>query len=279
MHCKDVAVREVDCPLTVESIGCLMQHWRAYQRAEYLVLQHECQTAVVRLEKAQAGGLIRPVTGYEIVSLPDETVCIDRPTVNVLDIPALAAVQMEFPGLAVVVRGLFNHVSFVKGLRPLCLRVVDAVPPSPSKLSYLVRTALASGYVEKPVVPEEHDLDIPTLAQRAETPAVMFPCRASGLTADRPYYFLEAAPQVKEPVTLVGCRLSRRIYAELYGSDVPFIDICPRDLAPRDGVKTLVRCCGVKSGHERDGNLAAVPWGATVPEVVDAINDLFRDSE
>lgn len=79
-------------------------------------------------------------------------------------------------------------------------------------------------------------------------------------------------------MTLVGCRLSKRIFSEEYHRDVPFINICPRDRVPDDGVTTIVKCCRVKEGHEKDGNVVMVPWGATVPEIVDALNDVFGDA-
>lgn len=102
----------------------------------------------------------------------------------------------------------------------------------------------------------------------------MFPCRVSNLEADMPFYFLDDAPEVDGEVTLIGCHLSKRIYTALYGSDVPFINVCPADHV-EPGVRTIVKCCKVKNGHEMEGDVARVPWGATVPEVVDAINDLF----
>ena len=79
-------------------------------------------------------------------------------------------------------------------------------------------------------------------------------------------------------LTLVVCRLLKRIFSEEYHRDVPFINICPRDRVPDDGVTTIVKCCRVKEGHEKDGNVVMVPWGATVPEIVDALNDVFGDA-
>ena len=109
------------------------------------------------------------------------------------------------------------------------------------------------------------------------TDAVMFPCRVSNLSADIPYYFLDDAPEVDDEVTLIGCHLSKRIYTALYGGDVPFINVCPADYVD-PSEKTIVKCCKVKTGHELDGNVVRVPWGATVPEVVEALNDLFGRS-
>lgn len=277
MHCKDVSMRDVDVPLDEDSIGDLMGSWTSYVRTDDLVLRNGDDYAVVELLKAPGNGLFRKVVGYRIVSLPGDTVFLDLPDLDVLNTPALAAVQAEHPGKAVVVRGMFSHINYIKDVVPQRLVVVDNVPPSPSKLGVLVRMALASGYVDHPIVPEDRIIDMADKLSEVGTDAVMFPCRVSNLSADIPYYFLDDAPEVDEEVTLIGCHLSKRIFTALYGGDVPFINVCPADYVD-PSEKTIVKCCKVKTGHELDGNVVRVPWGATVPEVVEALNDLFGRS-
>lgn len=274
MHCKDVSMHEVDFPLNPDTISGLMDGWTSYVRTEALVLRNGDEYAVVELHKNPGKGLFRTLESYDIVSLPADTVFEEDPELDVLNLPAMAAVQARHPGKTVVVRGMFSHISYVRDLEPLRLRVVDNVPPSPSKLGVLVRMALASGYVELPVVPEELIIDMATKVREVGTEGVMFPCRVSHLTADRPFCFLDDAPEDPGDVTLIGCHLSKRIFGELYHREVPFINVCPADYV-RPEEMTIVKCCKVKQGHERDGNVVRVPWGATVPEVVDAINDLF----
>lgn len=277
MHCKDVSMRDVDVPLDEDSIGDLMGSWTSYVRTDDLVLRNGDDYAVVELLKAPGNGLFRKVVGYRIVSLPGDTVFLDLLDLDVLNTPALAAVQAEHPGKAVVVRGMFSHINYIKDVVPQRLVVVDNVPPSPSKLGMLVRMALASGYVDHPIVPEDRIIDMADKLSEVGTDAVMFPCRVSNLSADIPYYFLDDAPEVDDEVTLIGCHLSKRIYTALYGGDVPFINVCPADYVD-PSEKTIVKCCKVKTGHELDGNVVRVPWGATVPEVVEALNDLFGRS-
>lgn len=277
MHCKDVSMRDVDVPLDEYSIGDLMGSWTSYVRTDDLVLRNGDDYAVVELIKAPGNGLFRKVVGYRIVSLPRDTVFLDLPDLDVLNTPDLAAVQAEHPGKAVVVRGMFSHINYIKDVVPQRLVVVDNVPPSPSKLGVLVRMALASGYVDHPIVPEDRIIDMADRLSEVGTDAVMFPCRVSNLSADIPYYFLDDAPEVDKEVTLIGCHLSKRIYTALYGGDVPFINVCPADYVD-PSEKTIVKCCKVKTGHELDGNVVRVPWGATVPEVVEALNDLFGRS-
>jgi len=274
MHCKDVSVRDVDIPLDTESITSLMEGWEAYVRTEFLVLRNGEDLAVVELHKCPGTELFRKLESFEIVSLPEDTVFYEDPQLDVLNTPALAELQTKFPGKTVVMRGMFSHINFIKDLKPEKLMVVDNVPPSPAKLGVLVNIALASGFVDHPIIKEERIIDMADCVPQVETEAVMFPCRVSGLKADKPFLFLDDAPAVDKEVTLIGCHLSMRIFKSLYDREVPFINVCPADFIDPD-VKTIVKCCKIKNGHVIEGNTVKVPWGATVPEVVDAINDLF----
>ncbi|MDR3282773.1 MAG: hypothetical protein LBS92_04090 [Candidatus Methanoplasma sp.] len=275
MHCKDISVRSVDVPLTEDGIASLMESWDAYVRTEYLVLRNDGY-AVLRLRKAAGDSLFRRVEGYDIVSLPDDTVFLKDERIDVLNIPALAALQSEHSGKTVVIEGMFSHIGIVSELSPLRLRVVDVTPPNPSKLSVLVRTALASGFVNLPIVAEAVETDLMELSSEVNGP-VMFPCRASGLSSPYPTYFLDEAPGDPGDVTLIGCVLSKRIFCSLYGRNAPFVNMCPVDGIKDDGVRTLARCCRVREGFEIDGNIAKVPWGVTVPEIVDALKALFSE--
>lgn len=276
MHCKDVSMRDVDVDLTPENIGRLMADWRAYVRTEILVLKHFDQYAAVELRKRDEKGLFRDVVGYDVLSLPEDTVFHEDPHLDVLNTPQLAHVQSMYPGKAVVVRGMFSHINFIKDIRPQRLMVIDSVPPSPSKLGVLTDIALSTGYVDHPIVKEDVIIDMAERIPEVQTEAIMFPCRVSNLSADKPFYFLDDAPEIDREVTLIGCHLSKRIYDALYGDDIPFINVCPADYV-QPGVKTIVKCCKVKQGHEIDGDVVRVPWGATVPEVVDALNALFSE--
>jgi hypothetical protein len=277
MHCKDVSLRDVAVPLTIEGITDLMAGWKAYKRTEYLVLRNGKDMAVIMIEKSGNKELFQTLSAYEVVSLPVDTVYHEDSGLDVLNAPALARVQALYPGKTVVVCGMFSHINFIKNIESLKLRIIDNVPPSPSKLGVLVDIALASGFVDHPIVTEKIDIDMADRVKDVDTEAVMFPCRVSNLKAQIPFYFLDEAPELKHEVTLIGCNLSDRIYESLYGTPPKFINVCPMDNVPSDGVKTIVKCCKVKEGHTRNGNLTIVPWGATVPEVVDAINDLFSE--
>lgn len=276
MHCKNVSVREVDFDLTEESIAAMMDDWRAYTKCEHLILRNKDSFAVLRVTKEDGVGLFRKVTDYQILSLPDGTDYVCDESIDVLNIPTLALVQSQHPGKGVVIKGMFSHVVFVKDLEPLHLEVVDSVPPSPSKLGVLVKKALDSDFIDLPIIVHETDVDMRSKISEVDTEGVMFPCKVSGITADRPTYYLDGNPELKHDVTLIGCSLSKRIFESLYRKDVPFINVCPAEYLP-EGKRCIVKCCKVKEGHIIDGDVVKVPWGATVPEIVDAIKDLFSE--
>ncbi|MFA7063363.1 MAG: hypothetical protein WC132_04425 [Methanomethylophilus sp.] len=277
MHCKDVSIREVGCELTRESIGKLMSDWKTYTRTEDLVLSHGGAYAVVHVEKADGKELFRRVCRYDIISLPENTVYAERPDFDVLNVPSMAKLQDEFPGKTIVVMGMFSHVNVVSGIVPVRLRVLDIVPPFPSKLEVLVQKALDSDFVDVPVIAEKVSMDIRDTADGVATEGVMYPCRVCGMAAKKQQYFLDETPDIKCDVTLVGCRLSKRIFNEVYAKDVPFINICPVDHVPDDGKMTIVKCCKIKSGHTVNGKVICVPWGVTVPEIADALNEVFGE--
>ena len=277
MHCKDVSVRDVDFALTENNIDIYLYGRSSYTRTEYIVFRNGGDYAVVEIHKVPGKDLFKAVSGHTVISLPESTVFFEDPGLDVLNTPALAEIQQRYPGNTVVVKGMFSHINFIDRLNPIPLRVIDNIPPAPSKLGVLVRKALDSGFIDHPLVIQSVEIDMAEKVSEVSTDAVMFPCKVSGLRADMPYFFLDDHPVVDCDVTLIGCNLSRRIFCSLYGHDVPFINVCPMDNIPDDGMNTIVKCCKVKSGHEIDGNVAKVPWGATVPEVVGAINDLFSE--
>lgn len=274
-HCKDVSLRHVDFTLTEGNILANFQGKQAYTRTEYMVLRNGEDTATVRVIKEKGKDLFRPIVGLEIISLPKDTVFIQDENVDVLNVSQLARLVRAHGGRTVVVSGMFSHVSFLKADRLLDLRVLDVVPPSPSKLSVLVERALSSGIVDKPIIPHYMEIDIMEKERLVNTPGVIFPCRASGLSSDKRIFYLDETPAIDVESTLIGCDLSRRIFQHVYRRPVESLDICPQNLAPKDGMPTIVKCCKVKGGCTIEGNVASVPWGATMMDVVEALRALF----
>jgi len=274
-HCKDVSLRHVDFPLTPENIMSEYRGKEAYTRTDFMILRNGEDTATVRVTKKNGKDLFRPITDLKIISLPKDTVFIHDENVDVLNVSHLARLVRNHNGKTVVVSGMFSHVSFLKTDKLLDLRVLDVVPPSPSKLSVLVERALSSGLVEKPIVPEYVNIDIMEQERKVRTPGVIFPCRASGLMSEKKIFYLDETPEIDIESTLIGCDLSRRIFQHIYRRPVESLDICPQNLAPKDGTPTIVKCCKVKEGCTIDGNVASVPWGANMMDVVKALQALF----
>ena len=277
-HCKDVSLRHVDFPLTEELIVLRARGLKAYTRTDFMVLRNGPDTAVIRVLKRAGKELFREIMDIEIISLPEDTVYVEDEGIDVLNLSQMARQVLMHGGRTVVVSGMFNHVSFLRTDEVLRLRVLDVVPPQPSKLSVLVERALSTGLVELPIVPSVVDIDLNEKGAEVRTGSVMFPCRASGLRSHRKAFYLDETPDLGlEEVTLVGCDLSRRIFRSIYGYDPPSVDMCPKNLVMDDGVPTIIKCCKVKEGHEVQGRIAMVPWGATTLEVAAAINALFPD--
>lgn len=276
-HCKDVAVKEVHFELNSENISENIRGKSAYTRCEYYVLKHDDKTAVIEITKEDGSELFRPITSHRIVSLPEETIYLKDETIDVINIPAMAEVSKRYPDMTVVVEGKFGHVSFADKNSFVCMSVVDVVPPYPSKLSALVKTALESGMVEIPVTVEYENIDINELAENAVEDVILFPCKASGIKSGKKDYYLDQLPEIKEECVLIGCELSERIYNNVYKKEIKRIEMCPNKLSPKDNKKKIVKCCRIRNGHRIEGNTAIVPWGATVQEVADAINGLFSE--
>ena len=275
MHCKDISIMAADFPLTEDGIRNGLVGHRAYLRAKYTVMSKDGQYAVARQHLSDGTGLFRTVESVDIISLPEDTIFIDMPEADVLNVPGKALIQKEYPGKTIIVQGMFSHVTFVHDIKWKTLRIVDNVPPHPSKTEILVKKALESGYIDHPIVTETVIIDIQDMISEVETEAIMFPCKVSALKADIPYYFLDFNPEIKHEVTLLGCNTSLRIFKELYDYEPPLVNTCPKDFCPVDGVKTIARCCKIREGHVIEGDVVLLSWGATVPEVIDAINALF----
>jgi len=276
-HCKDVSVREVPFPLTEEEIARHIAGKKAYTRTEFIILKNDDQYAVMQVFKEGGMDLFRPIMAHRVMALPENTVFVHDAEIDVLNRSRMASIALRHPGKTVIVQGLFNHVSFVQGSEVLNLIVMDVVPPRPAKLSYLVTKALDAGLVDLPIIVKEETIDLNDLERRAQTPVVIFPCRASGLTSEKKVFFLDETPWIEGKATLVGCDLSLRIFQAIYKNKPEFISMCPRELAANDGEKRIVKCCRVKEGFELEGNLVVVPWGATVSDVAQAIRALFKE--
>jgi hypothetical protein len=280
-HCKVVGKLRLPGPLTRESILAASKGRLAYKLTDFYCVTDGSAWAVASIRKAAGRSLLVPIRDVRVIAGPEETAYVEDPTVDTTNPSSmLMAAERHAPGArCVVVQGEFNHLSFVvRGGHEVRVTALDVVPPRPSKVAELARRALATTGL--PVILSEEVVDLADFAR--EVPAdrrLMMPCRASGLAVDRPVDYLDEQPPLggEEPVTLVGCRLSGRIFRERYGRDPDrTVTMCPLELASLRGVQgwTLVKCCNEKGPYTLRGDVVAVPWSATRGDVAAALDEV-----
>jgi hypothetical protein len=226
--------------------------------------------------------LFSPITDVAVLALPEACMWVEDETVDTANPSALAAAALRAGAdeqATVVVRGMDEHVNFIHRPRPLQIRVVDVVPPEPSKLQRMARQVLA--YADLPAIQlQAENIDLRELARQAPAAeAYLIPCRASGLDFGVPTFFLDERP-ARQNWTMLACERSCQIHRHFYGeADAPRIDFCPRNLAPPDGSPLLVKCCLLEDRVEVDDRRAVVPWGASLKHVQAAIEALAERLE
>jgi len=282
-HCKDVAFKHVDFPLTEEAIRERFKGERVFTRTEYFILENRGRYAVAGLRRKRGIELFREVASVEIVSLPADTTFVHDPDCDVLNPHAMVRHAVAHDEDTVVVLGKYEHISFIKGEKhPAVLRVIDVVPPHPSKTVEMVELALRTGIIRTPLLVEPALVDAVRLCAGRSSSVVMFPCEAGKVAVDgRQVLYLDKTPPLKADatVTLAGCELSKRIFRITYGREPDFVNICPRDLARKclvPGKLHLARCCDVHRVIVEPG-LALVQYGARIEEIVAAIQALVGE--
>jgi hypothetical protein len=104
---------------------------------------------------------------------------------------------------------------------------------------------------------------------------VLLPSRGAGIRLrGREVHYLDERPPERE-WTLLGCSRSRQLHRWFYGRGAPGPDTCPRALAPGPG-PLLTKCCLLEDRTEIDGDIAVVPWGASLDQVRQALAELAR---
>ena len=280
-HCKEVAVKRVDFSLTSEVIMENLKGKKAYKRTRFIALNNGEEWAVVRIEKDQEEEIFGTIINVDVLSLPHSTMYYEDNELNVLSPTMMAEKANEMGCETLIVKGKFEHVSFIHKENMQPLLVYEVVPPQPPKLVELVKSAIHVGNVKKPVKMMFNIMDLTELAKKSERDIIVFPCKASSLIDERKTLYLDELPELSQgeslKVALVGCDLSLRIFKEHYNFEPEFHNFCPQKWAEKESseTKAIVKCCQVKEGHLFSKNIAVVPWGATQREVEDAINHLL----
>lgn len=274
---RRVSYQAADFPLTEAGLRTIVGR-DAYRRTEFVVFHDRDDVAVAAVETADRGPLFSPITRAAWLSTPDRTRFVVDRAVDV-GVPSLMAARAVALGLAadetLVVLGRYEHVNFIARPAPVSVTVVEVAPPEPPKLWDLVERALAVAPLAA-ALPRLERIDLPALAATAQPGpgGYLFPCRASGFEAlGAPVHFLDERPE-RADWLLVGCERSRQIHEHLYGDRPPSLEMCPRIIAGRRDEPTIVKCCLLEAGLERDGQVVVVPWGADHDEVEAGLREL-----
>ena len=281
-HCKEVSVKTVDFELTEDNIKRFLKGKKAYIRTRYYVFNSGREWAVALIVRKQSNDILQEIASIHILSLPKDTVFVQDPELDVLSASSMGAIRQSAGTKCVIVKGKAEHISFFIEERPYELTIFDVVPPAPSKLVGLVRTSLETDLQDRYVRFKVLDVDLNSLSKKSESGITMFPCRASGLVSGKRVLYLDETPELTSDelnqVTLVGCSLSARIFKAVYGVEPRMVNMCPQDMAEEMGVNgpVLIKCCKVKEGFEKKGDIGIVPWGARTADVTSALKAILR---
>lgn len=270
-HCRVVGIKDVDFPLSKETILEAAKGKKVYFRTKFMVLKNDDSYCVVEVE-SEPLEILNEVKMVEIVSLPEETIWVEDPDVDVLSPKQMVDIAMHHPGKTVIVRGAFEHISFVKDPETVRIRVFDVIPP-PSKLVALVHKVVDSQEIGVAVEIEEDLMNLDDLVPKTETEEIVLPCKGE-IGTERKVLYLSRAPEVGD-ATLIGCEYSKKVARALYGRELPFMQMCPRRTVTDTGVPTVVKCCELQEGFEINRNIAIVPWGARMSDIVQALKHLL----
>lgn len=265
-----VAVETVDGPL--EGALDAISGRRVHELTEIVVLVDGDDRAVVRVE-TEGRGLMREVVDAELLAGPDETAYVEDDDVDVFNASRMEALRRDLDATAVVVDGRYGYTGVALPEDAPTVHVVDTVPPEPSRLIEMAQGIVDHAPPEAPIVLEPAPVDARHAGEAADEPRV-FQCKISDLGSA----FLDDPPELTEAeaaeATVVGCPVSGRIFKALYGTAPALVDVCPLSNLP-DG-PCLARCCKL-DGIERDGDVVAVPWGASHDQVRRALAMLAED--
>lgn len=281
-HCKEVSLKKVAFPLTEEEISKNMIGKLAYKKTKFLVLNNGKDWAVVSIQRPETKELFSNIGNIDIISLPDSTKYVEDPEIDVLSPTRMIEKAEEMGVKTLVLKGKFEHVSFIHDEKAQPVRILEVVPPEPPKLVDMVRKVLYSGNVNKPVKIMPDIINLRDIVQDCKNQSVVFPCHASGLESEKDFFYLDEKPELSKKMRnetcLIGCDLSLKIFKKLYGFEPEFYNFCPkkRALKMNSTIPILTKCCEIKEGYELIGNIVVVPWGATQKDVEEGLSKLLR---
>lgn len=269
---RRVSVATIEGPLTAEALTAHFLGREAYRHTRFIVARAGADTALVRVEKAGTDALFSPITDVEVLALPHDSVYVRAPDVDT-GIPSALAQVDGGDARCVVVEGRYHHVSFILDPAPVRIRVGDVVPPRPAKLFDQAMRVLELAEDLPPIELVADVVDLVDLAHAHPSERYLVPCRGSGFCVEGPatVAFLDERPAPEE-WTLLGCERSRGIHEWFYGErPAEAVELCPRRLFPSDGQPLLTKCCLLEDTIAEAGTTVAVPWGASLAQVKEAL--------
>ena len=278
---RRVSVATVDGPLTAEALTDHFLGREAYRHTRFIVARAGRDTALVRVAKADDTSLFSPITSVEVLALPAACVYVVAPDVDTGVPSALAKVAAGNAARCVVVEGRYHHVNFILDPAPIRIRVGDVVPPRPAKLFDQASRVLELAEDLPPIELVADVVDLVDLAVAHPSERYLVPCRGSGFCVEGPgtVAFLDERP-AQADWTLLGCERSRGIHEWFYGERPKnAVELCPRQLFPTDGRPLLTKCCLLEDTIADQGVTVAVPWGASLEQVRQALAAIAKAAE
>ncbi|MGR8932842.1 MAG: DUF7714 family protein [Gammaproteobacteria bacterium] len=253
-----------------------------YRRTDIVILHNDAgEYAVAAVQRADSEQLFTAVEKIEVLALPADCVFIRDPATDPANRSALAKTA-RLHGVSdaqtAIVAGTFDHVNIIHRPDPLSIRVIEVVPPDPPKLFHMVEHVLSYADLP-PIYPELETIDLRAISRSTTPEAFLVPCRSGGLDdLGAPVYFLDERPVKRENWTLLGCERSLQFHRHYYGDEPPRLEMCPRQLAGKSAIPTLLKCCLLEYGIETEDAKVIVPWGADLKMVEEALAILARQA-
>ena len=273
---RGLSVQETDLPLTEAALVPWLVGREVYRRTEYLALRNGGQAALLTVRKASLEPLFSPVVEARFLAGPGQVAQVVEPDTDAGNATALAAAARSHAqpaALVYLVTGRYEHVNFIWRPQPVRIRVVEVVPPHPAKLYDQARRAVEFDEDLPPVDLVLDAVSIPDIAAAHPAGEYLLPCRGSGVDLPGAVAFLDTRPERRGDWLLIGCERSVQFHRHFYGDDPRQVDLCPlrRVEMSGSGDRTLVKCCLRERGVEVAGDVATVPWGASIDEVREAL--------
>jgi hypothetical protein len=279
---RGVSIQPYDGEMTEAAIMARLLGREAYRRTNVIVLRGTDDAyALVAIGPRDRGPLFAPIDHVEVLALPDRCRFVVDPETDCANPTALARLAERSgvgPDGTLICQGKYDHVNFIHHPDPLVIRVIEVSPPDPPKLFHLIEHVLT--YADLPPIKLELErIELKDLAAKARPKAFLVPCRSGGLDdLSAPVHFLDERPAIREDWMLIGCERSLQFHRHYYGDEPPRIEMCPRVIAGKRNALTMLKCCLLEFGIERDNNVMVVPWGSDLAMVEQALKEIVTNA-